>query len=360
MVTLADVCSVRSSLVDPTLAEHRELPHIGPDSIERDTGRLVGYRSAADDRVASGKYKFGPGDILYSKIRPNLNKVARATFNGLCSADIYALVVDPRRAEPEFIVHLLRDRRFLTYAVTCSSRASIPKINREQLMRYTFELPPINEQRRIAAILDRAEALRAKRLRVLAQLDKLSHAIFHDMFGNGGSHIEGGEEIPLGDLVTLKSGEFLPASRQDGGPYPVFGGNGVAGYHSKYLFEEPRLAIGRVGAYCGAVHLTPPKSWITDNALYVARTAREIELEYLHDALRGANLNQFASQSGQPLISASRLRGVAIHIPAPKAQQAFGQRSRAVRARRLAFADAVVKTDGLFASLQDAAFRGQA
>jgi type I restriction enzyme S subunit len=99
------------------------------------------------------------------------------------------------------------------------------------------------------------------------------------------------------------------------GKYPVYGGNGITGYHSSYLFENRKIVIGRVGAYCGAVHHTLPYSWITDNALYVAKKDSRLLDEYLVYILRSANLNQYASQSGQPLISEGRLENVKIPLP---------------------------------------------
>src|SRR4051794_10544667 len=115
-VNLGEICTARSSLVDPTTREYKDLPHIAPDSIERDTGRLLDFRSASEDGVTSGKYRFDTGDVLYSKIRPYLNKVLVAGFSGLCSADMYALVVDRKRATPQFVACLLRSRDFLGYS----------------------------------------------------------------------------------------------------------------------------------------------------------------------------------------------------------------------------------------------------
>lgn len=66
---------------------YEDYPHIGINCIEKETGRLIGYRTIAEDGVISGKYLFTPKHIIYSKIRPNLNKVALPDFKGLCSAD---------------------------------------------------------------------------------------------------------------------------------------------------------------------------------------------------------------------------------------------------------------------------------
>jgi type I restriction enzyme S subunit len=75
--------------------------------------------------------------------------------------------------------------------------------------------------------------------------------------------------LKLGAVFKVKSGESLSAKKIIKGNYPVFGGNGINSYHNQFLFEDPKIVIGRVGAKCGCVYITQPKSWITDNALYV-------------------------------------------------------------------------------------------
>lgn len=206
MTTLGDVCTVRSSLVDPTRPEFARLPHIAPDSIEKGSGRLLGYRTAGEDGVTSGKYRFEAGDVLYSKIRPNLNKVAFVDLAGVCSADMYALDVDRNLAIPEYIAYALRSQDFLDYATSLSNRANIPKLNREQLLRFDIRLPSLPEQRRIAAILNHADDLRSKRRQVLTYLDSLSQSIFHDMFGDPD---DASDTISFGQITALTGGRNL-------------------------------------------------------------------------------------------------------------------------------------------------------
>ena len=124
-------------------------------------------------------------------------------------------------------------------------------------------LPPLAEQKRIAEILDKADALRAKRRAALAQLDTLTQSIFLDMFGDPATNPNEMCKLPLGDVIKLKSGEFLPATEMvERGPYSVLGGNGINGFHDRYMFDDPQIVIGRVGVYCGCVHASPPKSWV--------------------------------------------------------------------------------------------------
>src|SRR5262249_40531105 len=92
----ADVAEVASDLVDPTLTP--QAVHIAPNHIESGTGKFLPYRTVDEDRVTSPKHRFRAGQILYSKIRPYLAKAVVATFDGVCSADMYPVntVLEPR------------------------------------------------------------------------------------------------------------------------------------------------------------------------------------------------------------------------------------------------------------------------
>jgi type I restriction enzyme S subunit len=144
------------------------------------------------------------------------------------------------------------------------------------------------------------------------------------MFGDPTINPKGLKKNKLGKLLKVKSGKFLPSSEMDAkGQYPVYGGNGINGFHSRYMFEHPMIVLGRVGAYCGATYYTKPKCWVTDNALYVAEHSEELHPRYLTEALRIANLNQYAGRAGQPLISGSRIYPIEILVPDMIKQEIF-------------------------------------
>ncbi len=84
-----EVATIKSNLVNPL--DFPDLPHIAPDNIEKKTGVLLEYHTVSEDGVTSGKHRFYPGQILYSKIRPYLSKVVVVDFDGLCSADMYPI-----------------------------------------------------------------------------------------------------------------------------------------------------------------------------------------------------------------------------------------------------------------------------
>ena len=125
---------------------YENYPHIGIDSIEKDTGRLSGYRTIIEDGVISGKYWFTPEHIIYSKIRPNLNKVALPDFDGLCSADSYPILPIRGKCSREYLAHVMRSQVFLDYITKFSSRTSLPKVNKKQVEGFDLPLPPIAMQ----------------------------------------------------------------------------------------------------------------------------------------------------------------------------------------------------------------------
>jgi type I restriction enzyme S subunit len=221
-------------------------------------------------------------------------------------------------------------------------------------------LPPIDKQKRIAAILDKADAIRRKRQETLTLTENLIQSTFIDMFGDPKLNPKSLPKKPLGDLIKVKSGNGLTAKEMSpNGQHPVYGGNGINGYHNAYMFDERQIVIGRVGVYCGAVHTTEPNSWVTDNALYIAEKKEEFNEDYLAAALKIANLNQYANKSAQPLISGSRIYPVEILSPSIDMQKDFSRVLSKIHSLKEKAGQTVEDSDNLFNSLQQRAFRGE-
>ena len=133
-------------------------------------------------------------------------------------------------------------------------------------------------------------------------------------------------EIELGDVISVSSGQGLTASGMSGGAYPVYGGNGICGHHNDYIFEDPILIVGRVGAKCGVTHITKPQSWVTDNALIVSPLVESFDQRFFRALLEFLNLNTLGSSTGQPVISGSKIYPVLISMPPYDEQVAVADR----------------------------------
>ena len=166
----------------PNQSEHLDLPYVGGEQIEKGTGRILEPRPVQDSRLRSKKFYFTDRHILYSKIRPYLNKVAYPRFAGLCSADIYPLLPKDSRVGPWFLTALLRSGDFLAYARGRSDRLRIPKLNREQLGSFSVILPAPGALQAFEVRAEHLARVGQRLLRSRARIDSLFKLVLHRAF----------------------------------------------------------------------------------------------------------------------------------------------------------------------------------
>ena len=163
--------------------KYADYPHIGIDSIEKETGLLKGYRTVAEDGVISGKYVFTPAHIIYSKIRPNLNKVALPDFEGLCSADAYPILPLEGKCNRVFLAYDMRSRFFLDYILQFCNRTNLPKVNRKEVAGFKTPLPPLELQNEFAAFVAQVDKSKAVIQKSLEEAQLLFDSLMQQYFG---------------------------------------------------------------------------------------------------------------------------------------------------------------------------------
>lgn len=163
--------------------KYADYPHIGIDSIEKGTGALKGYRTVREDGVISGKYIFTPQHIIYSKIRPNLNKVALPDFEGLCSADAYPILPNHSNCNRVFLAIALRSEYFLEYILQFSSRTNLPKVNRKEITGFRMPLPPLKLQEQFAAFVEQTDKSKVAIQKALDEAQLLFDSLMQKYFG---------------------------------------------------------------------------------------------------------------------------------------------------------------------------------
>lgn len=239
------------------------------------------------------------------------------------------------------------------------------RIRPERFLEIEIPLPPLSEQRRVvvrieglAADIDEACALRHQAAEEAELLLSRSRAVrFAELGDRFGTR-------PLGELISMTSGEGLTSSQVDNGaPYPVYGGGGLTGRYSRFLFEKPKIVIGRVGARCGCVFVTEPKAWVTDNALYLTEISDELHSPYLVHALTTLDLRQQANQAAQPVVSQKKINPMQIPVPPLPEQRRIVAELNSLQAEvdtvmRLQ-AETAAELDALLPSILDRAFRGE-
>jgi type I restriction enzyme S subunit len=209
-------CDIPKGKVDPKSEEHQDRTLIGPNHVEQDTGNIRELETAADQGASSDKYLVEPGDLIYSKIRPELNKVCIAEGRWLCSADMYPIKIR-KGYNTRFLKYLMLSRQFVRLMVNDSMRVAMPKVNRDTLEAARVLLPSLDEQRAIAAYLDREteriDALIEKKEQLIDLLEEKRKSLISRVVTKGldddvemkDSGVEWLGEIPAGwDVVRLK------------------------------------------------------------------------------------------------------------------------------------------------------------
>lgn len=140
------LATVNSGQVDPRRAAYRNLVLIAPNHIQSGSGRLLKQETADQQGADSGKYLVSKGQIIYSKIRPNLRKATIAPCDCLCSADMYPIAPTTTELSTQYFLILLLSQPFTKFAVDTSMRVAMPKVNREALANCWMWYPGEQEQ----------------------------------------------------------------------------------------------------------------------------------------------------------------------------------------------------------------------
>ena len=214
-------------LVDPveTWSPERDAPddsfvYIDLSAIDEDAKAIIGVRKVAGAEAPSrAKQIVAAGDVLVSTVRPNLNGVARVPSEmdgATASTGFCVLRPRPEKLDGAYLLHWVRSPCFVSEMVRRATGASYPAVSDRIILESSLPLPPLPEQRRIAEVLDRAEALRAKRRAALAQLDTLTQSIFLDMFGDPATNPKGWPIKAFGDVCNTQLGKMLDQKQQTG------------------------------------------------------------------------------------------------------------------------------------------------
>jgi type I restriction enzyme S subunit len=379
---------------NPLKAEAKAVfTYIDLSAVDQDTKSIVAANEVTCAEAPSrARQLVASGDVLVSTVRPNLNGVALVPdeFHGATASTGFCVIrPKPSQLDSRYIYHWVRSPAFVSEMISLATGASYPAVSDKIILGSRIPLPPLPEQRRIAAILDQADALRAKRREALTQLDHLTQAIFVEMFGDDQ---QGESKFPveaLADVLEspLQNGAYFP---KEG--YTAAGGvemvhmsdafNGIvqrgslkrvncsaADLHKYSLSSSDILLARRSLTYEGAAKpcLLPQADEpliFESSFIRVTPSQSKLLVTYLfhylgNEAIRDKRVRPFVTQSTISGINQSNLERVQVVIPPLPLQQTFATRIQAIEALKASHRTALAELDALFTSLQHRAFRGE-
>ena len=271
------------------------------------------------------KYKLNDGDIVFARTGATTGKSYLIKNPPKSVFASYLIKVHLKNNEllPKFLYLFFQTNSYWNIVNSGISGSAQGGFNATKLSKMVVPVPPIPEQKRIVAILEKAFAAidraKANAEKNLANAKELFESYLNKIFANPG---EDWEEKNLDECFKLKSGDGLTAKNMNQeGNIPVYGGNGIAGYHNEFNLSGNNVIVGRVGALCGNARNINENIWLTDNAFKIVNYKYKFDSSFLTYLLNYKNLKNYARQAAQPVISNSSLQNVKLQFPLSLTEQ---------------------------------------
>ncbi len=287
-----------------------------------DPGTMVVSRWGSPDEVEAQKLRFRSGDVIFGRRRAYQRKVARADFDGICSAHALVLRARPERVHPDFLPVFLSSDLFLDRAIKISVGSLSPTVNWRDLRVQEFLLPPLPDQQRIADLLWAAERHRESLVKVVEQIQAAKRTAIIELCNPGGV-----ESKTLGELADVLDHKRVPVSESERakrpGDVPYYGATGRVGWIDDHLFDEELVLIGEDGAPFSewrekpiAYEITGP-SWVNNHAHVLRATG--ISHRWLLYSLMHYAIEPYVTGTTRGKLNLSSLKKLRIAIPSDEA-----------------------------------------
>lgn len=386
-VRLEDIASVNPRLsqkIDPsTLVSFVGMADLSAD---RAVTEASGVRPYSD--VAKGYTAFQDGDLLVAKITPCFEngKIGQARLShrlGFGSTEFHVVRPHPELADARFLMHFLRSPRFRAAGeMRMTGSGGQRRVPADYINQAQLYLPPLHEQRRIAAVLDKADELRAKRRQALVHLDGLTESIFHAST----QVLSEKDAVPLADLcVSIQTGPFGSLLHREDyvengvpliNPMHIISGQiraspdfSVAAKKfdelRSYHLEADDIVIARRGEMgrCALVGRDQLPLLCGTGSMIVRPDSHAVSPRYLQQVLSSPSIRRRLEDVSQG-VTMSNLNGkilsrLRVRMPKLASQRQFADEYSAIEQLKNNYSAQLTELDALFAALQHRAFQGE-
>lgn len=240
MAKLGEVCKVSPSTKN---IERQGAWLLNLDMVEQQTGRVIEYKYVGEDDLNGSIIQFDTENVLYSKLRPNLNKVVLPPKDGFSTSELLPLRPDASVLNKDYLAAFLRSDSFVTWAVSKTAGAKMPRLGTKDLMNAEIPVPSIEQQKKIAEKFKKLEQLISLRKQQLAKLDELVKARFVEMFGDPDQNPKGWPLVSVTEIIRDKASNGFFAKRdayKDDGNVQILGVSNVVNRMYSNTKELPR------------------------------------------------------------------------------------------------------------------------
>lgn len=283
-----------------------------------DSGTFKVSRFGSEVAPIGDKLIMKKGDVLFGKRRAYQKKVAIAPFDGIFSA--HGMVLRPKEdvIDKNFFPLFIASDYFLDAAIKISVGSLSPTINWRDLKELKFNLPELDEQKKLAEILWQIVATMESYKKLLAKTDEMVKAKFVEMFGTIDNSLFGTTKWK--NVLQVKNGKDTK-DRYDNGIYPIYGSGGIMGRTNEYLCPENSIIIGRKGTIDKPI-LIKEKYWNVDTAFGLIPNDK-INYIYLYSFCLQFDFIRISKSAVLPSLTKTDLENIDIPIPPIELQNQF-------------------------------------
>lgn len=378
---LGKVAKIERTSVTPERIRSGSL-YVGLENITGEGG-FNSVREVANGELASNKFVFTPSHVLYGKLRPYLSKIARPEFSGICSTDILP-ILPGKDIDRDYLYYFLRQPEMVQYATTRSIGANLPRLSPKQLAEFPIPLPKLEEQKRIVAILDKADAIRRKRQEAMRAIRDLIDSQFLHVFGDPVGNPMNWSSTSFNDHVTLLQygPRFYNEAYSEGKGVRIvritdLDFQGLLNYaamplmdvsdedRKKFVLKPGDLLLARSGATVGKTALIDERAPECIAGAYFIRLrfSNAIRPLYAQMVLRSESVQKLiasrSQQSAQQNFNGPAIRALPLPVPPEDIQDVFVRFHTATIATGERMAVYASESEDLFNSLVQRAFKGE-
>lgn len=361
MVKLVDVVTLNPR-APKELDSAQIVSFVGMASVSED-GQLLSEEPRVLEETKKGFTYFAKSDVLLAKITPcfengkclRANQISNPV--GFGSTEFHVLRPDQSKLDATYLFYMIWSNQFRTLgAASMFGAAGQKRVGSDFLKNFEIPLPPLAEQKRIAAILDKADAIRRKRQQAIQLADDFLRAVFLEMFGDPVTNPKGWEVKKWNEALTIVNGRNQKAVEDPIGQYPICGSGGYMAKANDWLTEANSVIIGRKGNINSPI-LMKERFWNVDTAFGLVPNRNMLSHNYLFFFCEFFDFERLNKAVTIPSLTKADLLQIEIPLPPIATQRILDQIIDKTDSMKEKHAGNL-EVD-LFSSLSQKAFSGQ-
>jgi type I restriction enzyme, S subunit len=302
-----------------------DIPFVSPTDMKgtryiKNTERTVTYKGAQVGRII-------PKNSVMVTCIASIGKLAISSQECITNQQINT-IIPYKDYNHEFLYYAISNQ--IPYLQTLAGTTAVPIINKKTFSNVSIPVPPINEQRKIAAILSSVDEAIEKTEAIIEQTEKVKKGLMQQLLTKGIGHTKFKKteigEIPeewevkrLEEICEIRYGKSPKGVKVEYSDYPIMGTSGHVGYAKEFLFSGPMILVGRKGTIDKPIYIERD-CWIIDTAYGLFTDQTKVSLKWLYYFLTSYDLASLNEATGVPSLNRNNLYSIKVPLPPLKEQ----------------------------------------